>query len=48
MGNGEACCGGCRAVDRDRGSQLESMASRRKMIVEILDYLGFIGGDSLS
>ena len=31
-----------RAVDLGRGSQVESMASRRKMLLEILDYRGFI------
>ena len=43
-----SCCGGCSAVDRGRGSQVESMASRRKMIIEILNYSGFICGDSVS
>ena len=36
------------AVDRGRGSQVESMASRRKMLIEILNYSGFIGGDRVS
>ena len=44
----ESCCGGCRAVDRGKASQVESMASRRKMLIEILNYRGFIGGDSVS
>jgi hypothetical protein len=54
LGEGEmgeawaGCCGGCRAVDRGKGSQLESMDSRRKMLIEILDYSRFIGGDSVS
>ena len=39
---------GCRAVDRGRGSQVESMASRRKMFIEIHNYRGLIGGDSVS
>jgi hypothetical protein len=43
-----SCCGDCRAVDRGRGSQVEGMASRRKMLIEILNYSGFIGGDSVS
>ena len=43
-----SCCGGCRAVDRGRVSQVESLASRRKMLVEILNYSGFISGDSVS
>ena len=43
-----SCCEGYRAVDRGRGSQVESMASRRKMLIEILNYRGFIGGDSVS
>ena len=37
---------------RKRGSrlcsQVESMASRREMLLEILNYCGFIGGDSVS
>ena len=39
MGEGEmvgawaGCCGGCQAVDRGRGSQVESMASRRFSII---------------
>ena len=43
LGEGEiweawaSCCGGCRAVARVRGSQVESKASRRKMLFEILD-----------
>ena len=41
-------CGGFQAVDRGRGSQVESMASRREMLIEILNYSGFIGGDSIS
>ena len=54
LGEGEmgkawaSCCGGCSAVDRGRGSQVKSMASRRKMLIEILNYSGFIGGDSVS
>ena len=36
------CCGGCRAVDRGRGSHVESMASRREMLIEILNYSGII------
>jgi hypothetical protein len=37
-------CGGCPtpAVDRGRGSQMESMASCRKMLIEILNYSGFM------
>jgi hypothetical protein len=35
-------------VDRGRGSQMESMASCRGMLVELLNYGGFIGGDSVS
>ena len=35
-------------VDRGRGSQVESMASRRKMLIEILMHSGFIGGDRVS
>ena len=54
LGEGEmgevwaSCCGGCRAVDPCRGSQVESMASRKKNIIEILNFRGFIGGDSVS
>ena len=54
LGEGEmvgaltGCCGGYRAVDLGRGSQVESMASRREMLIEILNYSGFIGGDSVS
>ena len=48
MGALASFCGGCRAVDRGRGSQVESMASHRKMLIEILNYSGFIGGDSVS
>ena len=43
-----SCCGGCSAVARGRGSQVERMASRRKMLIEILNYSGFISGDSVS
>jgi hypothetical protein len=52
LGEGEAgeawasSCGGCGAVGW--GSQEESMASRREMLIKILDYRGFIGGDSVS
>ena len=35
-------CGGYSAVDRGRGSQVESMASRRKMLLEILNYSGLL------
>ena len=51
LGKGEmvgalaGCCRGCRAVDRGRGSHVESMASRREMLIEILNYSGFIGGN---
>ena len=38
-----SCCGGCRALNRGRGSQVESMASHRKMLVEMFNYCGFIG-----
>ena len=38
----------CGAVDRGRDSQVKSMASRTKMLIEILNYHGFIGGDSVS
>ena len=54
LGEGEmgkawaSCCWGCSAVDRGRSSQVESMASRRKMLIEILNYGGFISGDSVS
>lgn len=54
LGEGEVgkvwaiCCGEHRAVDRGSGSQVESMASRRKMLIEILNYCGFIGGNSVS
>jgi hypothetical protein len=41
------CCGGCRAVDRGRGSQVESMASSR-MLIEILYYRRFISVNSVS
>ena len=37
-----------RAVDWGRGNQMESIASRRKMLIEILNYSGFIVGDSVS
>ena len=40
-----SCCGMCGAVDRGRSSQVESMASRRRMLIEILNYGGFISGD---
>ena len=43
-----SCCGWCGAVDRGRGSQVEIMASCRKMIIEILNYSGFIGDDIVS
>ena len=43
-----SCRGECSAVDRGRGSQVESMASRIKMLIEILNYIGFIGGNSVS
>ena len=36
------------AVDRGRGSQVESMSSRRKMLIEILNYHGFLVVPSLS
>ena len=48
LGEGEmvealaGCCEGCRAVDRVKGSQVESMANRRKMLTEILNYRGFM------
>ena len=48
LGEGEigetwaSCCEGCRAVARSRGNQVESMASSRKMLIEILNYSGFI------
>ena len=29
-----SCCGGYRAVHRGKGSQVESMASRRKMLLK--------------
>ena len=45
---GEVAVGGYRAIDLGRGSQVESMASRRKMLIEIIDYHRFIGGDSVS
>ena len=41
-------CGAARVVDLGRGSQVESMASRREMLIEILNYRGFIGGDNVS
>uniref|UniRef100_A0A674A137 L1 transposable element RRM domain-containing protein n=1 Tax=Salmo trutta TaxID=8032 RepID=A0A674A137_SALTR len=41
-------CGGCSAVVRGRGSQVESMASCRKMLIEILNYSGFIRDDRVS
>ena len=34
--------GGCRTVDQGRGTPVESMASCRKMVIEILNYSGFI------
>ena len=37
-----------RVVVRGWGSQVESMASRREMLIEVLDYRRFIGGDSVS
>ena len=45
---GQVAVGWGRAVDQGRGSQVESMANRRKMLIEILNYHGFIGGDSVS
>jgi hypothetical protein len=48
LGEGEmgeawaSCCGGCRAIDRARVSQVESMAIRRKMLIEILNYSGLV------
>ena len=33
------CCWGCSAVDRGRSSQVESMASSRKMLIEIFKLL---------
>ena len=39
---------GSRLSGRGRGSQVESMASRRKMLIEILNYSGLIGGDRVS
>ena len=36
---GQVALGGCRAVDRGRGSQVESMASCRKMLIEMINYL---------
>ena len=44
----ESCCRGCRAVGRGRGSQVEIMASHRKMLIEMIDYRRFIGGDNVS
>ena len=35
-------------VDWARGRQVENMASRRKTLIEILNYRGFIGDDSVS
>ena len=49
MRNGEAwasCFRGCRDVYQ--GSQEESMASHRKMLIEMIDCRRFIGGDSVS
>ena len=34
MGALEGCCRGCRAVNRGRGSRLESMASRRECLLK--------------
>ena len=49
IGEAWASCGeGCRAVGRGRGSQVESITSRRKMLIEIVNYRGFIGGDRVS
>ena len=54
LGEGEAgearasSCEGCGAVGRGWGSQEESMASRREMLIEIFDYHGFIGGDRVT
>ena len=45
MGGG---CSAGSAVDLGMGSQVESMASRRKMLIEILNYSGFISSDSVS
>ena len=45
---GQGAAGDGVAVARGWGCQEESMASRRKMFIEILDYRGFIGGDSVS
>jgi predicted dinucleotide-binding enzyme len=42
------CCGGFRAVDRGSVSQVESMASHREMLIEFLNYRGFIGGNYVS
>jgi hypothetical protein len=47
-GLGKVAAGWCRAVGEGRGSQVESMASRRKMLTEILDYSRFFGGDNVS
>ena len=38
MGALAGCCGGCRAVDWGRGSHVESMASCREMLIEILNF----------
>ena len=45
---GQVAAGECVAVGRGWGSQEESMTSRREKLIEILDYCGFIGGDSVS
>ena len=41
-------CRECCVVGRGRGSQVESMASLRKMLIEMINYCRFIGGDSVS
>ena len=33
-GGWASCCGGCRAVDRGRGSQVESMVSHKKCLLK--------------
>ena len=54
LGEGEAgedwasSCEGCGAVGRVWGSQEESMASRREMLIEMFDYEGFIVGDRVA
>ena len=44
----QVAVGGAKLLARGRGSQVEVMAICRKMLVEILDYRGFISGDSVS